>query len=311
MPLHELIVYVPCKEHCSFYYFFQNVKQRFRHYNLTQSLMSPTYFNITDAKEFLETFSCIYQDKPIIVWLDTPYLVNYGCNMKKAKVYTTSEYVKRLIGGITHVDGILRPPYNLIAEEERKINIKKEYLFVIVGAEPKDGKVIRKRIEYTVNILREMGLRKHTKVVSNVSDYDIPVFSLETKDLYRLLHKSYFYISLSKTEGFGMPLMEAMSVGVPAVFINAYSYKEFAVGIPVDPYDVVVEEAESWEMENYLIKDSDVREAIKEAQECASSKSCYEDLSAKALEKSKEFTQYDLEQKIISELKGIMRNNEP
>ena len=147
-------------------------------------------------------------------------------------------------------------------------------------------------------------------MVSNVGDYDIPVFTLHVKDLYRLLHRSYFYVSLSKTEGFGLPLMEAMSVGVPAVYVNAYSYKEFAVGIPIDPYDVVVEEAGAWKMENYLIKDNDVREAIKEAQECVKRKSCYEDLSAKALEKSKEFAQHDLEEKIISDLKGIMRNNE-
>jgi len=125
------------------------------------------------------------------------------------------------------------------------------------------------------------------------------------------LHRAYFYLSLSKSEGFGMPLMEAMSIGVPAVYVNAYSYKEFAVGIPIDPYDVIVEEAGSWRMENYLIKDNDVREAIKEARECAIRKSCYEDLSAKALEKSKMFAQYDIEERVISELKGIMRNNKP
>jgi len=311
MPLRELIVYVPCKENCSFYYFFQNVKQRFKHYNLTQSLMSPTYFNITDAKGFLETFSCVYTEKPIILWLDTPYLVDFGCDMKKAKVYTTSEYVKGLIKHITHVDGVLRPPYNLIAEQERKTSVKKEYLFVIVGAEPKNGKIVRKRIEYTVNTLKQMGLRGLTKVVSNVGDYNIPTFTLDTKDIYKLLHKSYFYVSLSKSEGFGMPLMEAMSVGIPAVYVNAYSYKEFAVGIPIDPYDVIIEEAGSWRMENYLIKDNDVKEALKEAKECTMRKSCYEDLSAKALEKSKEFAQHDLEKRITSDLKGIMSNNEP
>jgi len=236
----------------------------------------------------------------MVLWLDTPYLVNYGCDMKKTKIYTTSEYVKHLINHITHVDGVLRPPYNLVAEEERKASVKKEYLFTVIGAEPKDGKVVRKRIEYMVNILKELGLRKLTKVVSNVGDYDIRAFTLDTEEVYRLLHKSYFYISLSKVEGFGMPLMEAMSVGTPAVYVNAYSYKEFAVGIPIDPYDVVIE----GEMESYLIKDNDVREAIKEAEECVTRKSCYEDLSMKALEKSKEFAGYDLEEKIISDLKS-------
>jgi glycosyltransferase involved in cell wall biosynthesis len=273
--------------------------------------MSPTYFNITDAKGFLESSSCTYRDRPMILWVDTPYLVEFGCDMKRAKVYTTSEYVKGLIKGITHVDGVLRPPYNLVAEQVRKEHVEKEYLFAVVGAEPRGGKVVRKRVEYTVNMLRQMGLRELTKVVSNVGDYDISTFTMDVKGLYRLLHKSYFYVSLSKSEGFGMPLMEAMSVGTPAVYVNAYSYKEFAVGIPVEPYDVVVEEAGSWRVEDYLIKDNDVREALKEAEECASSKSCYEDLSAKTLEKSKMFAQYDLEERIISDLKGIMRNNKP
>jgi glycosyltransferase involved in cell wall biosynthesis len=268
--------------------------------------MSPTYFNITDAKDFLETFSCAYRDKPMILWLDTPFLVERGCDMKKAKIYVTSEYVKGLIKDITHVDGVLRPPYNLVAEEERKASVEKEYLFTVVGAEANG----RKRIEYTINVLRQMGLRKHTKVVSNVNDRDRSVFTLHARDYYRLLHRSYFYISLSKVEGFGMPLMEAMSVGVPAVYVNAYSYKEFAVGIPIDPYDVIVEDVGRWRMENYLIKDNDVREAINEARECAIRKSCYDDLSAKALEKSKMFAQYDLEKRIISDLKSIMSNDE-
>jgi len=266
--------------------------------------MSPTYFNITDAKGFLESFSCVYADKPMIVWVDTPFLVEWGCDMKNAKVYTTSEYVKSLIKDIVHVDGVLRPPYNLVAEEERRADMEKEYLFTVVGAEARG----RKRIKYTLNTLRQVGLRNHTKVVSNVEDRDTSIFTLHVKDYYRLLHRSYFYLSLSKVEGFGMPLMEAMSVGVPAVYVNAYSYKEFAVGIPIDPYDVVIEEAGSWRMENYLIKDNDVREALKEAGECAIRKSCYEDLSAKAIEKSKEFTQYDLEERIILDLKSIMRN---
>jgi len=274
-------------------------------------MMSPTYFNITDGKLFMEALSYVYRNKPMLLWLDTPYLVESGYDMKKAKVYVTSEYVKGLIKHITHVDGVLRPPYNLVAEQERRASVDKEYMFTIVGAEPREGRIIRKRVGYTVNTLTKMGLRRSTKVISNVGDYDIPVFTLHVKDLYRILHRSYFYISLSKSEGFGLPLMEAMSVGVPAVYVNAYSYKEFAVGIPIDPYDVVIEKHGVWRMENYLIKDNDVREAIKEAKECAIRKSCYEDLSAKALEKSKEFAQYDLERKLMSDFKSIMRNNKP
>lgn len=302
----EVITYVPCIE-CGFKIIFDNTAQRFKHYSLTQSLMSPSYFNITDAKSFIEMFSCAYKDRPMVVWLDTPFYVERGCDMRNAKVFVTSEYVKKLLSNVIHVDGVLRPPYNLFAEEERHRLVKKEYLFVIIASEPNGGALIRKRVKYTLDILRSMNMRKLTKVVSNVVDYDIRSYTLYEKDKYRLLHRAYFYLSLSKNEGFGLPLMEAMSVGVPAVYINAYAFKEYAVGIPIDPYDVVIEDTPYGKMDNYVVRDSDVRYALTHAKECALSNDCYTDMSEKALEKSKEFAMYDIEEKIMSALYSVVR----
>jgi len=307
MPSREVITYVPCTN-CSFFHFFESVRQRFRRHTLTQSLLSPSTFNITDAKGFIESFSCVYKDRRMILWLDTPYYVERGCDVPNAIVYVTSDYVKKLIGNTIHVDGVLRPPYNLVAEDERVKPIRKTYMFAVVGAEPGNGKVIRKRIEYTSNILRGLGLRDKSVIVSNVGDYDLRAFTLGVEQVYGLLHASYFYLSLSKSEGFGLPLMEAMSVGTPAVYVNAYSYREFAVGIPIDPYDVIVEDTVYGRMDNYVIRDSDVRSAIQEAVECATSKDCYDDMSQKALDRSKEFAQYDLEERITSDLNRIMSN---
>ena len=307
MPSREVITYVPCTN-CSFFHFFESVRQRFRRHTLTQSLLSPSTFNITDAKGFIESFSCVYKDRRMILWLDTPYYVERGCDVPNAIVYVTSDYVRKLIGNTIHVDGVLRPPYNLVAEDERVKPIRKTYMFAVVGAEPGNGKVIRKRIEYTSNILRGLGLRDKSVIVSNVGDYDLRAFTLGVEQVYGLLHASYFYLSLSKSEGFGLPLMEAMSVGTPAVYVNAYSYREFAVGIPIDPYDVIVEDTVYGRMDNYVIRDSDVRSAIQEAVECATSKDCYDDMSQKALDRSKEFAQYDLEERITSDLNRIMSN---
>ena len=102
--------------------------------------------------------------------------------------------------------------------------------------------------------------------------------------------------------------MEAMSVGVPAVYVNAYAFKEYAIGIPIDPYDVVIENTPYGKMDNYVIRYSDVRNAIQEAVECATSKDCYDDLSQKALDRSKEFAQYDLQERITSDINRIMSN---
>jgi len=268
--------------------------------------MSPSSFNIVDAKGFIESYSCIYNDRPMVLWLDTPYYVEYGCDMKNAKVYVTSYYVKKLIGDKIHVDGVLRPPYNLVAHDERNASVKKEYLFVMIASEPGNGTVIRKRVQYTLDILRQLDMRHMTKVMSNVGDYDRRSYTLSEYDKYRMLHRAYFYLSLSKNEGFGLPLLEAMSVGVPAVYVNAYAFKEYAIGIPIDTYDVVIEDTPYGKMDNYVIRDSDVRNALQEAKECILS-SCYDDLSAKALAKSKEFEMSNIEQKILSDLKSVMR----
>ncbi|AOS58399.1 lipothrixviral glycosyltransferase [Sulfolobus islandicus filamentous virus 2] len=306
MLLREIITHVPCTN-CGFYVIFNNVKQRFKKYKLTQSLLSPSYFNITDAKSFVETYSCVYKDKPMIVWIDTPYYVERGCNMRRAKVYVTSHYVKKLLNGIIHVDGVLRPPFNQVVYDERGSNVKKEYLFTVLASEPGDDTVIRKRVKYTLDILRQLNMRNSTLVISNVGDFDMRSYTLDEREKYRLLHKSYFYLSLSKNEGFGLPLMEAMSVGTPAVYVNAFAFKEYAVGIPIDPYDVIVEETPYGKMDNYLIHDNDVRNALQEARECIKT-SCYDDLSVKALKRSKEFEISDIEEKILSDLKSVMRH---
>ena len=82
--------------------------------------------------------------------------------------------------------------------------------------------------------------------------------------------KLLFFCSLS--EGFGLPVLEAMALGTPVITSNLSSMKEIAKGaaLLVDPYSIP-------EIENSMLKilnDEDLRV----------------DLSKKGFEKVKEFT---------------------
>ncbi|MBI2414893.1 glycosyltransferase family 4 protein [candidate division WWE3 bacterium] len=60
-----------------------------------------------------------------------------------------------------------------------------------------------------------------------------------TSDLPALASGAYGFVNLSFEEGFGLPLLEAMSCGVPCVVSNIPAYREIDLGnfIFVDPHD--------------------------------------------------------------------------
>ena len=101
-----------------------------------------------------------------------------------------------------------------------------------------------------------------------------------------------------------MGLMEAMSVGTPAVYVNAYSFREFAVGIPIDDYEYSEIETRFGVMPSYEVEERDVLYALKEAEECVKT-SCYDDLSAKALERSKSFDPVKVASEIVKVLNDV------
>ena len=70
----------------------------------------------------------------------------------------------------------------------------------------------------------------------NINDFRIKTFShLDIKDYVKQLQSNHVFLSCSRSEGWNLPLIEAMSCGIPSIYSNCSGQLEFAnnKGIPV------------------------------------------------------------------------------
>ena len=76
----------------------------------------------------------------------------------------------------------------------------------------------------------ELGIREHVILLGHVADEDLP----------RLYRQARMFAFLSRYEGFGLPVLEAMASGVPVITSSATSLPEVAgdAALFVDPNDV-------------------------------------------------------------------------
>jgi len=67
-----------------------------------------------------------------------------------------------------------------------------------------------------------------------------PIYgTLEREEMLSLIASSHIYVMPSLAEGFGMPVLEAMALGVPAVHADLPPLTEFSVGFYVNAKDVI------------------------------------------------------------------------
>ena len=102
-------------------------------------------------------------------------------------------------------------------------SIKEEYSFFIVGAKGWGKEDICSIVEY-------LGIKKYVKILGYLSD----------KELANTYKEASLFVMPSLYEGFGLPLLEAMSVGVPVITSNRSSMPEIVgeAAVLVDPYSV-------------------------------------------------------------------------
>ena len=114
------------------------------------------------------------------------------------------------------------------------MDVKKDKLFVTLG---ESRYFDRKNLLLADAITREFNVRDKTVIIGNMGNADYQTFELSEEQKYELYARSRFYLALSRSEGFGIPPIEAMAVGVVPIFLNAHGHKENLVGIPLDPID--------------------------------------------------------------------------
>jgi glycosyltransferase involved in cell wall biosynthesis len=117
-----------------------------------------------------------------------------------------------------NADGMLRAL-------ERARRLKPSADFALVWA----GKLSEKRQEGIRALARELAVEASVKLLGFVPDEDLAA-------LYRQAHATLF---VSRAEGFGYPVLEAMACGSPVITSNVSSLLELAgdVAVTVDPED--------------------------------------------------------------------------
>jgi len=167
-----------------------------------------------------------------IAWIDTALVINTHRVTKQCIIYTCSERDKQQLERIgLKVSGVYPRPFNPLAYSIRNIPAPKEYDIFVCGwyREPD-----RKNFFETKTIIDQLNLKCVS--ITNYplkNRYDFAKVDDYTK--YMLMKKSKYILQLSGVEGFGLPPLEGMSVGVPSIFLDAPAINEFAVGfrIPV------------------------------------------------------------------------------
>jgi hypothetical protein len=166
---------------------------------------------------------------------DSPYQYVKDVEEKEDHLLiTTSTYNAGLFSKLFKHIEIVPHPYD---PEEIKIvdSVKdKKYDVITIGYNTKDD---HKGLKMTRKIANELNL-KYVEVSNecNGEDWCYKFMSLKREELYKMIAQSRFYLALSHTEGFGLPVLESMVAGTIPIFVNGHAFKEYAEGIPIYAY---------------------------------------------------------------------------
>ena len=242
-----IITNVGCTN-CSFLKVFNITAKYFKKLydiDLLPSIFGHGKLNIGDCLFFLKYYNII--DDNLVVWCDTHFEGEVKHINKKFIVVTTSKWNAEQLA---RTDYILPRP----VDEEFIVHDAKhdKYEFIVVGSEPvielknlktlySDTYVInnkayfnRKRIRDTHNLLKQLNVRNKSLFITNVEGiYDMKATTLEESELHQKYASSRFLLTLSRSEGFYMPMAEAMCDGTPLVYIGGHAIDEYAVGIRI------------------------------------------------------------------------------
>jgi len=217
--------YVPC-EKCSYYQV-----ALYEGYDITFNIFDADVC-IDDPIRFFKRIKYIKDEVGCTLWGDTVYNALYYRN-------DLVDYDKFIVPSYWNFEMFTKMGIKPKAVVKRHIkpvfpNVKKDKLFVTLG---ESRYFDRKNLLLADAITREFNVRDKTIIVGNMGNADYQTFELSEEQKYELYARSRFYLALSRSEGFGIPPIEAMAVGVVPIFLNAHGHKENLVGIPLDPID--------------------------------------------------------------------------
>ena len=218
---------------------------------------------------------------------DSPYQYIKDAEEKEDHVLiTTSHYNARLFSKLFKRIEVVPHPYD--PDEIRVVDSVREKKFDVttIGYNTKDD---HKGLTVARRIAKELEL-KYIEISNECSgeDWCYKFMSLTRTEVYKLIARSRFYLALSHTEGFGLPVLESMVAGTVPIFVNGHAFSEYAEGIPIPAYKT----REDWFDYEY----EDVIKAVKYA--LSISENEYKEISWKIKSETRE----EFKQKKIFEL---------
>jgi hypothetical protein len=222
---------------------------------------------------------------------DSPYQYIKDVDEKEDHLLiTTSNYNAKLFSKLFKRVEVVPHPYD---PEEIKVvdNVKgKKYDVITIGYNTADD---HKGLRIARKVAKELGL-KYVEISNecNGEDWCYKFMSLSRNEVYKLIAQSRFYLALSHTEGFGLPVLESMVAGTIPIFVNGHAFSEYAKGIPIPAY----KKREDWFEYEY----EDVIEAVKYATKMSEKE--YKELSEKIKSEAREKFKQEKIYEVISYL---------
>ncbi|MEM2262157.1 MAG: hypothetical protein QXK24_06880 [Ignisphaera sp.] len=223
-----------------------------------------------------------------IAWVDTALQIPSVSISNPARFYTCSFWDKNKLEKLgIRVYGVVPRPVNPLIYRFKPS--EKIYDFYVCGWYREPDRKNFRFVDYVSqrHNVKIVGLTNYSGRFAERYDFG----SLRENDKFDLIGKSRFCLFLSGSEGFGMPVLESMSMGVPVVYLDAPAHNEFAVGLKVKADRV--ERYKYW-LGSYLaivdIAIPDVKSLDDEiSYAMGMGRDEYDDLSVRCIEKSREY----------------------
>lgn len=188
-------------------------------------------------------------------------ILTFFIKQKKPYIITDSEFSKNEISSLLHIEkGKISTVYigknksfrksdnESIDKIKKKFNITSNYLIVLGTIEPRKNldrlllayEKIAGKISESLVIVGRHGWQKELKISKKIRDRVILTGFVQDSDLIPLISGARAFLFPSFYEGFGLPLIEAQSCGIPCIISNKTSLPEIA-GDSVsyfDPFDI-------------------------------------------------------------------------
>jgi len=221
-------------------------------------------------------------------WVDTAlYLqgLKYGKVLSKnpiAEVWVTSQWNASFIadfedlakqGRARIVPRIAHPLYFMDYPD-----MEKRWDFIIIATNHK-----RKNVELFRKICKETKAR--CLEVSPLGD--VKAWSLPERKKIELLLRSKFLVFPSRSEGFGMPVLEANLLGIPALFTYGHALKEFGKGFPLPVKEVRDDVEPAGHFKSFEVDEAKAVEIARQA--LSMTKDEYQDLSERIKESTRKW----------------------